>query len=104
MKSFKEYLEEARYEDWNYDLPKNKKFESDKNNIYYAQKVLKNAPKELIDEVKSSLEKDGKLPKGKEFENVYKAIFVMNHAADVKNLSALKDKDLATKQDDFKEL
>jgi len=103
MKSFKQYLEE-KYDEWNYDIPKHGRFESDKNNIYHAQDILRDAPKELIDDVKQSLEKDGKLPKGKEYEDVYKALFVMNHASNVKNLSALRDKDLASKQDDFKEL
>lgn len=104
MKSFKQYLEEARYEDWNYDIPRHGKFESNQDNIYYAQKVLKDAPKELIDEVKASIEKDGKLPAGKEFDDVYKAMFVMKHAADVKNLAAMKDKELSSKQKDFEEL
>lgn len=103
MKSFKEYLEEAKYTDWNYEVGRRGKFESDKNNIYYAQQLINNAPKEMIADIKSSLEKDGKLPTGDDYENLYKAMFVMKHAADTKNLSQMP-KELSTKQADFEKL
>lgn len=101
MKSFKEFLTE-KYDTWEYT--KSGKFESNKNNIYKAQDILTNADPELVRDAIKSLDKDGKLPDGKEFEDFGKALFVMKHASDVKNLAALKDNKLSSKQADFKKI
>jgi len=82
MKSFSEYLSE-KFDDW--EVTPGKNFESQYNNYSYAQTVLSDADKKLVADVKS-----GKYngDKSKEVGDIFKALAVMQHVANVGRLSA----------------